>query len=527
MKLAYSPVLDLCSSFTFFYVIPYLLHLQMDSLNNLIEVISINDTDEESGGKTEEESEDESEDFLAFVHQVQSGELARKNDVKIKSDFISSFQVKSPNEKTLPQMKNFHFTKRNMCFEMINKASNSTLSTIKPDISGKKFNFMNLLCPICYVFDCPMHKKHESFQTPEQTLSNEDESSLITEPCGKDCFVNIRNDNPQANSVKLDAGTQEMLELLIPTFKRAYCSIVPVLGRPECTCKDVYLFDVNLRKCKTESSLDAADSITVKIDQSSTVPKTRRKSYQRYMYSISSRRFGKESSRDFARYSCSHPGKNCNDDEANCPCYLLATPCEKSCFCPVDCRQRFIGCSCKGEGPSCCSSKACLCYDSGRECDPDVCTSCGADNAESKSCLNVAIQRELSKSLSVKPSSVHGWGAFAEETVEKGDFICEYIGELITKDVGEKRGIKYAELKSNYIFSLDNEHDIDATAIGNETRFINHATTQANCCSMIKFVNGENRVGIYASKRIEEHSELFMDYRYDDSDTEIYGFSKY
>lgn len=122
----------------------------------------------------------------------------------------------------------------------------------------------------------------------------------------------------------------------------------------------------------------------------------------------------------------------------------------------MDCRQRFIGCSCKGEGPSCCSSKACLCYDSGRECDPDVCTSCGADNAESKSCLNVAIQRELSKSLSVKPSSVHGWGAFAEETVEKGDFICEYIGELITKDVGEKRGIKYAELKSNYIFSLDN-----------------------------------------------------------------------
>lgn len=84
MKLAYSPVLDLCSSFTFFYVIPYLLHLQMDSLNNLIEVIAINDTDEESGGKTEEESEDESEDFLAFVHQVQSGELARKNDVKIK-----------------------------------------------------------------------------------------------------------------------------------------------------------------------------------------------------------------------------------------------------------------------------------------------------------------------------------------------------------------------------------------------------------------------------------------------------------
>ncbi len=43
---------------------------------------------------------------------------------------------------------------------MINKASNSTLSTIKPDISGKKFNFMNLLCPICYVFDCPMHKSN-------------------------------------------------------------------------------------------------------------------------------------------------------------------------------------------------------------------------------------------------------------------------------------------------------------------------------------------------------------------------------
>lgn len=52
------------------------------------EVIQIDDTSEESKEETEEvseeESKDESEDVLAFIRQVQSGELARNNNIKMK-----------------------------------------------------------------------------------------------------------------------------------------------------------------------------------------------------------------------------------------------------------------------------------------------------------------------------------------------------------------------------------------------------------------------------------------------------------
>lgn len=68
----------------------------------------------------------------------------------------------------------------------------------------------------------------------------------------------------------------------------------------------------------------------------------------------------------------------------------------------------------------------------------------------------MAIQRSTGKDLYVAPSSVHGWGAFIAENAEKDDFISEYVGELIPKEVGDERGKIYDENKSSFIFNLDN-----------------------------------------------------------------------
>lgn len=74
-----------------------------------------------------------------------------------------------------------------------------------------------------------------------------------------------------------------------------------------------------------------------------------------------------------------------------------------------------------------------------------------------------------------------GWGVRATKFIPKGMFICEYLGELITAEEAENRGLFYDAVQCSYLFDLDVEDKtncftIDATNYGNVSRFINH------CC---------------------------------------------
>ncbi|KAG2952222.1 hypothetical protein PC117_g3007 [Phytophthora cactorum] len=221
---------------------------------------------------------------------------------------------------------------------------------------------------------------------------------------------------------------------------------------------------------------------------------------------------------------CNHDGGSC--DSAQCSCMRRDHYCEKSCGCSPDCSNRFPGCHCEvGQ----CRTSECPCYFAARECDPDVCTSCGASElpviiadeeskgktaAQLKTCGNVNIMRGQMRKIGVSASETHGWGAYAMESVKKGEFLYEYTGSLLSQDEAERRGNVYDKTTISFLFDLNEDSVVDATRKGNKSKFANHDSGDPKCFARIMLVNGDHRIGIYAKQGITAGDELFFDYGY-------------
>uniref|UniRef100_A0A1A9X441 Histone-lysine N-methyltransferase n=1 Tax=Glossina brevipalpis TaxID=37001 RepID=A0A1A9X441_9MUSC len=100
----------------------------------------------------------------------------------------------------------------------------------------------------------------------------------------------------------------------------------------------------------------------------------------------------------------------------------------------------------------------------------------------SMDCPNRVIQRGRKNALCLfKTNNGCGWGVRTDKFMCKGDYVCEYIGEIITVEEANERGKRYDAIGRTYLFDLDydtsseTKYTIDAAQYGNIGHFVNHS----------------------------------------------------
>lgn len=143
------------------------------------------------------------------------------------------------------------------------------------------------------------------------------------------------------------------------------------------------------------------------------------------------------------------------------------------------------------------------------ECCPTIC------RAKDR-CGNMQFQRRVYPKMGVKRTASRGWGLFINQDVKKGDFLIEYVGELITTEEFKKRialMLNDKDAEQNYYFMvMDNSRVIDAGPKGNVARFMNHSC-DPNCETQKWTVNGDTKIGLFALEDIKGGTELTFNYQ--------------
>lgn len=123
--------------------------------------------------------------------------------------------------------------------------------------------------------------------------------------------------------------------------------------------------------------------------------------------------------------------------------------------------------------------------------------------------------RDGDKIYEVRNSPIHGKGVFAARDIKKGERIIEYLGEKISKEESNRRGVEREELAKKtgegavYIFELDDQWDIDGNFDYNDARYINHA-----CRTNSESVCEDGHIFIYATRDIKKGEEILYNYGY-------------
>lgn len=117
----------------------------------------------------------------------------------------------------------------------------------------------------------------------------------------------------------------------------------------------------------------------------------------------------------------------------------------------------------------------------------------------------------------VRNSEIHGSGMFARMDIPAETQIIQYLGEKLTKEESNKRGLEWEEEARKtgdglvYIFELNDEFDIDGNVPDNQARLINHSC-DPNCEAIIY---DEEELWICSLRDIQKGEELSFDYGYD------------
>ncbi|KAK1384440.1 Histone-lysine N-methyltransferase ASHH2 [Heracleum sosnowskyi] len=130
-------------------------------------------------------------------------------------------------------------------------------------------------------------------------------------------------------------------------------------------------------------------------------------------------------------------------------------------------------------------------------------------------CSNNQFQKRKYAKLKCFRSGKKGYGLQLLEDIQEGQFLIEYVGEVLDMHAYEARQKEYAldGHRHFYFMTLNGSEVIDACAKGNLGRFINHSC-EPNCRTEKWMVNGEVCVGLFALKDIKKGEEVTFDYNY-------------
>ncbi|XP_054788663.1 histone-lysine N-methyltransferase ASHH2-like isoform X2 [Prosopis cineraria] len=130
-------------------------------------------------------------------------------------------------------------------------------------------------------------------------------------------------------------------------------------------------------------------------------------------------------------------------------------------------------------------------------------------------CSNQQFQKRNYAKLKWFKCGKKGYGLKAIEGISEGQFLVEYVGEVLDMHAYEAQQREYA-LKGHrhfYFMALNGSEVIDASKKGNLGRFINHSC-DPNCRTEKWMVNGEICIGLFALRDIKQDEEVTFDYNY-------------
>ncbi|XP_014478705.1 PREDICTED: probable histone-lysine N-methyltransferase CG1716 [Dinoponera quadriceps] len=169
-----------------------------------------------------------------------------------------------------------------------------------------------------------------------------------------------------------------------------------------------------------------------------------------------------------------------------CDCFLTEEEIERGELgCGEDCLNRLLMIEC---GPRCVVG--------------DRCTNKRFQNCEYAKCEVFRTEKK-------------GFGLRAIIDIMAGEFIMEYVGEVVDPKDFKRRAKEYSKDKNRhyYFMALKSDQIIDATMKGNVSRFINHSC-DPNAETQKWTVNGELRIGFFNKKFIAAGEEITFDYHF-------------
>ncbi|KZV84972.1 SET domain-containing protein [Exidia glandulosa HHB12029] len=324
-----------------------------------------------------------------------------------------------------------------------------------------------------------------------------------TESCGEDCFLTKPVESSE-DVVWAEDELDTLALILSQCPKLSSCELAITTDKP---CREVYVQRRHLEERNPELWKSRTAAAVVARGSNLFLP------------------IGAANDGEPPAFGCSHWGP-C--DEVDCACFKASQYCQSSCSCGNRCGRQYPGCDCppprRSTSHSVCRTDQCKCVKLKRECEPGVCRSCKS-HLGIRSCNNVAMGSEMPTKTFVAEGK-YGFGLFARDVIPKHALIGEYTAEVLGARRGHAQGIIGDHIDRNYLFDFDedpeNDACLDALEAGNATRFINHCSTSVatpkaekkspNAVSRTKYVNGDVRIGIYATRDIRKNQEIFMDY---------------